>query len=803
MDKIGESLENDLGESAAPSKETLKAQNQQLQGAIQAIEGGTPPPGMEAMMGGAAAGKAPENPKANAESAAISKGIKMAMGSVKPLMDKYVATARALTDKYTALQSEYKGLKAKYNKRPSKAALKKAVAAAASAKGDAASHKFLAAEAKQQAAMQKMKAHDMKEIDRLTAKVAQQQAFISTQSTDFKVQLKMAREKAKANMDMLHNQLKDMIMEQLQKRDKAERLKRQKQKLAGIKEKQTKEQVEKKDAEDQAIEARKKRDAREKTEKADAVKELKAKNQAAQEVKTLNRNTVMRKARSAMDDARRAARMARTLVRTTARNLDDARLKNAKLQAVDDIKALSKLRQHEDLSNTAIASANEKKEKIARYQFGAKAALKKAETRLDMVKKQNRYDARHAATMRDLAIKAKDKAKLLKVQAQEAAANNDIKMPDLNMPEARRDPTPKSSGERAAEKKAVKALAGTLAPAKPAKPAATKAVKKVNKTVKKAVKKLEKLAKTSKGSKAVQKAVAKAEKKLAKMSAKKDAAKAEAKADKKAIAKAAKKAKQKSLNATRGEGGTPSKKVKKAFKKLLPSQQAKAKKLLKITPSRHEKKIMNAKLDADKKTGLKPAGGKKAKKSSLKGHAEREKIRRIAAKHAKEIKGEIKATNAETATEQKKEAIDRVSGKKLTGTAEQKKEAMRATKFAGKIVKAVITDGDAVKKKVKNSLKKDSVRTTAVKIQAAATEAKLKSQLAEAKISKATALRRLARVELKQDGKRIPKAMFKGGLDQIRKRTAALAKEASTAVSVAQGNTKEVIGAQEDESDWF
>merc|ERR1711968_46060 len=330
LSKIGESLEQgDLGEGAGAPKSQLAAQNQQLEGAIQAIEGGTPPPGMEAMLGGAGAvpsgGQGAAAPgKANTESAAISKDIKTAMASVKPLMDKYVATARALTDKYTALQRQYKALKAKYDGRPSKASLMKSVDAAKAAEDAKWAHKMNAADGKAAEAQAAVKAADSKEIDRLTAKLAQCQAFVKSSATDFKVQLKMARQKAKANVQMLHNQLKDMLMDELRKCDKAAALRASKNKIASIKKKQAAEVAEKKDAEDAAMENRKKIDAREKVDKREAVAELKAKNAAAQEVKTLNRNTVMRKARVAMDEARRAAHMARTLVRNTARNLDDA-----------------------------------------------------------------------------------------------------------------------------------------------------------------------------------------------------------------------------------------------------------------------------------------------------------------------------------------------------------------------------------------------------------------------------------------------------------------------------------------------
>merc|ERR1711871_1037474 len=118
--------------------------------------------------------------------------------------------------------------------------------------------------------------------------------------------------------------------------------------------------------------------------------------------------------------------------------------------------------QHEDLARGAIESAKSKKGVIARFQYSANAAKKKAEKRLNMVKKQNRWDARHAATTVQLAVKARDKAKLLKQKAEEAAAVNGIRMPSLNVPTPPKDPTPKSSGETKAEKKAVKALAGNL-----------------------------------------------------------------------------------------------------------------------------------------------------------------------------------------------------------------------------------------------------------------------------------------------------------------------------------------------------
>merc|ERR1711871_1553595 len=695
LSKIGESLEQgDLGEGAGAPKSQLAAQNQQLEGAIQAIEGGTPPPGMEAMLGGAGAvpsgGQGAAAPgKANTESAAISKGIKMAMASVKPLMDKYVATARALTDKYTALQRQYKALKAKYDGRPSKASLVKSVNAAKAAEDAKWAHKMNAADGKAAEAQAAVKAADSKEIDRLTAKLAQCQAFVKSSATDFKVQLKMARQKAKANVQMLHNQLKDMMMDELRKRDKAAALRASKNKIASIKKKQAAEVAQKKDAEDAAMENRKKIDAHEKVDKREAVAELKAKNAAAQEVKTLNRNTVMRKARVAMDEARRAAHMARTLVRNTARNLDDARLSHAKATANDDIKALDKLRQHEDLARGAIETAKSKKRVIARFQYSANAAKKKAEKRLNMVKKQNRWDARHAATTVQLAVKARDKAKLLKQKAEEAAAVNGIRMPSLNVPKPPKDPTPKSSGETKAEKKAVKALAGNL----------PKADKKESK--KKGI------------------GLKKAKKKEAKLEAKKKKLAAKA--------KAAKKAKTESLNSGRGERkaalekaakekvAAPLKKVKRLLEKLPSDKKVAVKVAFKADQSKIEKVVAKQKNEPDKeaRSGLRRPGTtdqfkKQSRPPTAAGHKTRENVRIKTRKAAGEIKAIIADTTAEMSLEQKKAALVKAAGKSLVATAKTVSAAKNSTKFAGKLMSAVEKDADETRKKAKKFLKTDS-----------------------------------------------------------------------------------------------
>merc|ERR1719421_376339 len=115
------------------------------------------------------------------------------------------------------------------------------------------------------------------------------------------------------------------MIEQLQKRDKVLELRKEKQQKMKVGLAAKKELEAKKEAANQEAENAVKRDKREKTDKREAAEELQTKNDAAEEVKTLNRDTVMRKARKAMNAARHAARMSRTFVRDTARNLDDAR----------------------------------------------------------------------------------------------------------------------------------------------------------------------------------------------------------------------------------------------------------------------------------------------------------------------------------------------------------------------------------------------------------------------------------------------------------------------------------------------
>lgn len=226
------------------------------------------------------------------------------------------------------------------------------------------------------------------------------------------------------------------MIEQLQKRDRVLALKEEKREKAAIKAKQQAELAEKKQASDANAEEEAAARNREVKDKKDQLEEVKAKSAAAAEVKVLNRDIVMRKARTAMDASRHAARMARMLIRSTSRNVDDARLKAAKENANQDIAALAKLRHHEDLASDAVNSADEKKEKIAQFEFSAKDHLSAAEDRMAVVKKRNRWDARHAETLRNLAMNARDKAQLLKAEAGRQAARANMPEPDIPLPPA-------------------------------------------------------------------------------------------------------------------------------------------------------------------------------------------------------------------------------------------------------------------------------------------------------------------------------------------------------------------------------
>merc|ERR1711871_646006 len=438
--------------------------------------------------------------------------------------------------------------------------------------------------------------------------------------------------------------------------------------------------------------------------------------------------------------------------------------------------------QHEDLARGAIESAKSKKGVIARFQYSANAAKKKAEKRLNMVKKQNRWDARHAATTVQLAVKARDKAKLLKQKAEEAAAVNGIRMPSLNVPKPPKDPTPKSSGETKAEKKAVKALAGNL-------PKAGKESKK----------------KESKKKESKKKGIGlkKAKKKEAKLEAKKKKLAAKA--------KAAKKAKMESLNSSRGERkaatkkaakekvAAPLKKVKRLLEKLPSDKKVAVKVAFKADQSKIEKVVAKQKNEPDKeaRSGLRRPGTtdqfkKQPRPPTAAGHKARENVRIKTRKAAGEIKAIIADTTAEMSVEQKKAALVKAAGKSLVATAKTVSAAKNSTKFAGKLMSAVEKDADETRKKAKKFLKTDSARTAAVKVQSAAALAALKSNLANAKIAKAKVLRREARAQLKRDGKPIPADLKKGSFASVEQRAKEASVQAKDAIDTSAKNTKPV-----------
>lgn len=430
-----------LGETAdAPNQ--LSAQNSKLQGAIQAIEQGTPPPGMEAMLGGAAAAPATSGEAAAGASkaSAISEGIKMAMKSVKPLMDKYVATARALTNKYSLLKKQYKIQKDKADACPTEAAIQDRIDAAVKENQDAADAKYDAYSTKMRKTIKDLSGKSETMLKECEVKLATLQTTCKDTAEKFGVQLSQAQTTAKDEVNGLHAKLHSILMAELKKRDVANELKDKAEEKKNKAEKQVKGAAEAKSKEKQKkadnkrlVEERKEK-ARERIKKKTEAIESKTKQDAAEEMKTLNRETVMVRARKAMEEARKAARMARKLSRDADVNVDAARIKLVKDVTDDDVRALSKLRHHEDLARTAVDSSREKKEKISRFKLEAKASLEKTETRTDALKKKTRWESRQVRTMNDIARRARDKALHLKKMALIAAKNAGMPAPDIKLP---------------------------------------------------------------------------------------------------------------------------------------------------------------------------------------------------------------------------------------------------------------------------------------------------------------------------------------------------------------------------------
>jgi len=403
------------------------------------------------------------------------------------------------------------------------------------------------------------------------------------------------------------------------------------------------------------------------------------------------------------------------------------------------------------------------------------------------------------------------KAKLLKDKAEEAAAVTGIRMPrGLQVPKAPKDPTPKSSGETKAEKKAVKALAGNLPKAakKESKKKESKKESKKKESKKKESKKKESKKKDSKKKDSKKKDSKK--KGIGLKKAKKKEAKLEAKKKKLAAkAKAAKKAKTESLNSGRGERkaalekaaeekvAAPLKKVKRLLEKLPSDKKVAVKVAFKADQSKIEKVVAKQKNEPDKeaRSGLRRPGTtgqfkKQSRPPTAAGHKTRENVRIKTRKAAGEIKAIIADTTAEMSVEQKKAALVKAAGKSLVATAKTVSAAKNSTKFAGKLMSAVEKDADETRKKAKKFLKTDSARTAAVKVQSAAALAALKSNLANAKIAKAKVLRREARAQLKRDGKPIPADLKKGSFASVEQRAKEATAQAKDAIDTSAKNTK-------------
>jgi len=112
----GEDSVAQLGEDASmpSSLDALHAHNNALIQQIQSLGGGAAPAG-QAGQAGPLAGMLAMGPSTGGGGGSKQEGIKEALTAVKPIMDKYVNTAKTLTGKYTALKQAFTELKAEKN----------------------------------------------------------------------------------------------------------------------------------------------------------------------------------------------------------------------------------------------------------------------------------------------------------------------------------------------------------------------------------------------------------------------------------------------------------------------------------------------------------------------------------------------------------------------------------------------------------------------------------------------------------------------------------------------------------------
>jgi len=279
-----------------------------------------------------------------------------------------------------------------------------------------------------------------KQKQKLAISLAKWQEVDVTDKSKFQVELKQARAKAKIAVSSLHEKLKEMMLTELKQREtKVELLSKTDVKEKDGKAKQKhdqkmQEERQKKEQQDKDLAEEKAAKSKEAITKKREAKERGIKEDAAAEARSLNRKTVMLSARKAMQEARIAGQMARKMSHDADTTLENARLKKAKKMAEGDIQALAKLRQHEDLAQTAVDSAREKKEKIARIKYTATYARDKAEKRSTRLAKQDQWEKKRVATLSHIAIQARANAASSKVMATSAAEAAGLSEPVIKLP---------------------------------------------------------------------------------------------------------------------------------------------------------------------------------------------------------------------------------------------------------------------------------------------------------------------------------------------------------------------------------
>jgi hypothetical protein len=745
LDDVAELQDPDLshllGEAdAAPAK--LEEQNQQLQGAISAIEQGVPPPGMEQMMGGAPSeeaaeggevgGAAPDGEAAPAGApagGALSEGIKMAMKSVKPLMDKYVSTARALTNKYALLKKKYLLAKSQIVKCPTEEELQAREDAAVKLADTKSEAKLAKSSKEYEAEIAQMKAESEATIEGLTVDKTKLQEYIKTNKEQFKVELAAAKEKAQSAVEALQGMLKKTMLAELKKRDNAIELDKKasvKERIAkdlAEKDEKVKEREAKRNKHEKVIAKEKADKAKEKIRKAEEAKEAKIKQAASEEMRNINRDSVMLKVSKAVDEARKAGRMARKMAHDADTNLENARITKARKVTEDDIKALSKLRHHQDLATVAVDSAKEKREKISKYEYTAKDSLAKSEHRMVVLKKKSRWEKRHVDTMKDIAARARDKAERLRVAAQTAAKSAGFDAPSIPITDSDADAADtkiEAAHDERSQARAELQRAGVPIPPGLKKGEMSLLKKKMQNAEQNADESASEEDKVAKVKKHDQVETAKmktniARTKLATATVKRQAARDALKAEGQEIPETLKK------------GGLDVERDK--LEKAAESASAAAEQL--------EAEEGGSK---SKKMELARAALSKAEDASLKREAAREELE----KEDKPVPAELEKGGMDEVKREAKEDLDAAQAEKSP------------------------TD------KQDN----DSKKTKAVKNSAKANEALLRAEQAGAKVSLARSFRKKARDALKEEGKEVPEELTKGAFDETAKRAEAAIEKA-------------------------